>query len=170
MAKLIGCYIKALQYYSITETALIAMAEHVSIVEGLTAKVTAWHLARNAKNAAKINTLKLCVKVVMGAQIDVSSQSRPKRKGHKGKKIHKVTENNDMEDLPDQVQSLFYHDMHFNAVNMQMYTKLECEILHGLKTNETFKIDTGADGNFMPVMMFVKLFPKISLETLGKNI
>ena len=60
----------------------------------------------------------------------------------KGKKIHKVTEeqNNAMDDLADRVQSLFYHDIHFNAINMWIHTRLECEIPHGLKTNETFKI------------------------------
>ena len=38
-----------------------------------------------------------------------------------------------MDDLTDQVQSLFYHGMHFNAINMQMHTKLESETPHGLK-------------------------------------
>ena len=51
-----------------------------------------------------------------------------------------------------------------------MNTKLECKIPHGLKTSKTFKIDTGADGNLMPIMMFARLFPKISLDTLGKTI
>ena len=51
-----------------------------------------------------------------------------------------------------------------------MHTKLECKMPHGLKTKETFKIDTGADGNLMPITMFVRLFPKISLETLEKMI
>ena len=27
------------------------------------------------------------------------------------------TENNDMDDLANQVQSLFYHDVHFNNIN-----------------------------------------------------
>ena len=51
-----------------------------------------------------------------------------------------------------------------------MHTRLECETPHGLKTNETFKIDTGADGNLMPITMFVRLFPKMSLETLQKTL
>ena len=53
-----------------------------------------------------------------------SSCSRPKTKGHKGKRFHEVNEeiNEAIDDLSDQVQSLFYHDMHFNAINMQMYT------------------------------------------------
>ena len=60
-----------------------------------------------------------------------------------------------MDDLADQVQSLFYLDVHFNSVNTRMHTKLECEKPYGLRTSETFKIDTGADGNLMPVIMFV---------------
>ena len=32
------------------------------------------------------------------------------------------------------------------------------------------KVDTGADGNLTPIAMFVRLFPKISLDTLGKTI
>lgn len=75
-----------------------------------------------------------------------------------------------MDDLVDQVQSLFYHDLHFNAVNTQMHTRLNCETKHGLKTSEMFKIDTGADGNLMPITMFIKLFLNISLETPGKMI
>ena len=75
-----------------------------------------------------------------------------------------------MDDLADQVQSLFYHDIHFNTINTHMHTQLECEIPHGLKSKETFKIDTGADGNLIPIMMFVRLFPKLSLETLEKTV
>ena len=75
-----------------------------------------------------------------------------------------------MDDLADQVQLLFYHDMHFNVINMQMHTKLNCEMKQGLKSSELFKIDTGVNGSLMPIMMFVKLFPNISLETLGKLI
>ena len=75
-----------------------------------------------------------------------------------------------MKDLVDQVQSLFYYDVHFNSVNTRMHTKLGCETSHGLKSTETFKVDMGADGNLMPITMFAKLFPKISLDTLSKTI
>ena len=74
-----------------------------------------------------------------------------------------------MDDLADQVQSLFYHDVHFNSVNTRMHTKLECEMPHGLKNSETFKIDTCADGNLMPITMFAKLFPKMSLDMFCKT-
>ena len=52
-----------------------------------------------------------------------------------------------------------------------MCTEIECKTSpNGNVTRETFKIDTGANGNLMPIMMFTKLFPKISLDTLGKTI
>ena len=31
-----------------------------------------------------------------------------------------------MDDLSDQVQALFYNEVHFNAVNARMYTTLKC--------------------------------------------
>ena len=53
-----------------------------------------------------------------------SSKHRPKGKGKK--KFHEVNEQNDgvMDDLMEQVQSLFYNDVHFNA---RMHTTLKRE-------------------------------------------
>ena len=92
---------------------------------------------------------------------DKSDQSRSRsKKGKKGKKFHEINESEDnvMDDLADQVQSLFYHDVHFNNETSQC------------KSKQVFKIDMGADGNLMPITMFMKLYPKISLETLAKTI
>ena len=74
-----------------------------------------------------------------------------------------------MDDLADQVQSLFYHDMHFNNVNTRMHTELSCEMSQN-KSKQVFKVDMGADGNLMPITMFTKLYPKVSLETLAMTI
>ena len=74
-----------------------------------------------------------------------------------------------MDDLADQVQSLFYHDMHFNNVNTRMHMELGCEMSQN-RSKQVFKVDTGADGNLMPITMFIKLYPKVSLETLAKTI
>ena len=74
-----------------------------------------------------------------------------------------------MDDLADQVQSLFYHDVHFNNIYMRMHTELGCEMSQN-KSKQVFKIDTGVNGNLMPITMFMKLYPKISLETLAKTI
>ena len=99
-------------------------------------------------------------------------QSRSKKGSKKGKKFHEVnvTENNDMDVLADQVQSLFYHDVQFNNVNTRMHTELQCETKSGNKSKQVFKIDTGADGSLMPITMFSKLYPKTSLDALHSTI
>ena len=96
---------------------------------------------------------------------------RPKQKG-KGKKFHEVNEQNDgvMDDLAKQVQSLFYNDVHFNATNTRMYTSIKCETSDGWSSDQTFKVDTGANGNLMPISMFTKLFPKVSSDALSKTV
>ena len=47
-----------------------------------------------------------------------------------------------MDDLADQVQSLFYHDMHINNVNMRMHTELGCEMSQN-RSKQVFKIHWG---------------------------
>ena len=85
-----------------------------------------------------------------------SSKHMPKQKG-KGKKFHEVNEQNNgvMHDLAEQVQSLFYNDVHFNAINTRMHTSIKCKTSDGWSSDQTFKVDTGADGNLMPISMFM---------------
>ena len=99
------------------------------------------------------------------------SRHRPK-KSHKRKRFYKVSEQKDngMDDLADQVQSLFYNDIHFNSINTRMHTSIECKTPGGNLSRKTFKVDTGADGNLMPISIFMQLFPKLSLETLSKTV
>ena len=54
------------------------------------------------------------------------SKHRPKK--GKGKKFHEINEQRDevMDDLTDQVQSLFYNDVHFESVNKRMHTSIQC--------------------------------------------
>ena len=75
-----------------------------------------------------------------------------------------------MDDLADQVQSLFYNEVHFNAVNVRMHTTLSCVSPDGWSSDQVFKIDTGADGNLMPIRMFAVLFPKVSLDALRRTV
>ena len=49
--------------------------KHVSTVEGIMQRVTAQHLVKNAKNVAKITTLKPCVKVEIVTLIDMIEAS-----------------------------------------------------------------------------------------------
>ena len=75
-----------------------------------------------------------------------------------------------MDDLAEQVQSLFYNNVHFNSINARMHTTLKCETPDGWSSDQIFKIDTGADGNLMPISMFAKLFPKVSLDALNRTV
>ena len=86
------------------------------------------------------------------------SKQRPKK--GKGKRFHEINESGEgvMDDLAEQVQSLFYNDVHFNSINARMHTTLKCETPDGWSSDQIFKIDTGADGNLMPISMFAKLF------------
>ena len=57
----------------------------------------------------------------------------------------------------------------YKVPNTRMHTELGCEISQS-KSKQLFKVDMGADGNLMPITMFMKLYPKISFETLSKTI
>ena len=69
-----------------------------------------------------------------------------------------------MDDLTEQVQSLFYNDVHLNAMNARMHTTLKCVTPDGWSSDQVFKIDTGADCNLMPISMFAVI---ISQSELG---
>ena len=97
--------------------------------------------------------------------------SKPRQKKGKGKKFHEVNEEDGvMDDLTDQVQSLFCNDVHFNAINKRMHTLIKCETPDGWSSDQTFKIDTEAGGNLMPIIMFTKLFPYVSLDALSRMV
>ena len=51
-----------------------------------------------------------------------------------------------------------------------MHTTLHCTTPDGWSSDQTFKVDTGADGNLMPISMFSKIFPKVSLDALSQMI
>ena len=98
--------------------------------------------------------------------------SKPRQKKGKGKKFHEVNEEDEgvMDDLSEQVQALFYNDVHFNSINKRMHTSIKCETPDGRLSEQSFKIDTGADGNLMFISMFTKLFPTVSLEALSRTV
>ena len=51
-----------------------------------------------------------------------------------------------------------------------MHTAVKCETPDGKCSENTFKIDTGADGNLMPISLFSKLFSQMSLDALKRTI
>ena len=125
---------------------------------------------KRCQKCGKDNHFKAICKSGSDSKRDHSRQ-RPKNKG-KGKKFHEVNKQNEevMDDLAEQVQSLFYNDVHFNTINTRMYTLIKCETPDGQSSDHTFKVDTGADGNLMPISMFSRLFPQVSLDALSRMI
>ena len=107
----------------------------------------------------------------MSSEKHDSSKHTPKQKG-KGKKFHEINEQSKgvMDDFAEQVQSLFYNDVHYNVINARMHTTLKCETPDGWSSDQIFKIDTGADGNLMPISMFSRLFPQVSLDALSRTV
>ena len=86
---------------------------------------------------------------------------------------HELNEekNESMDNLADQVQSLFYYDVHFQSINKtRMHTVIKCRTPDGKTSRQTFKVNTGADGNLMSITMFTRLFLKISLDALEKMV
>ena len=51
-----------------------------------------------------------------------------------------------------------------------MHTTLKCETPDGWSSDQIFKIDTGVDGNLMPISMFARLFPQVSLDALSRTV
>ena len=145
--------------------------ETVSIVGKAMIKAVVQHLVKNVPNVEERTISSLYVRVVQMINMTQAAPGPRKARVAKEKKFHEVneTENNDIDDSTYQVQSLFYHDVHFNNINTRMHTELGCEMSQS-KSKQVFKVDMGADGNLMPIIMFMKLYSKISLETLSKTI
>ena len=139
-----------------------------SIAERVIIKAIVLLLAKSAKSMGRTIISKLYASLVQTNVILVNID--PKENGKK--KFHEVNEQNDavMDDFAKQVQSLFYNDMHFNAVNARMHTTLKCETPDGWSSDQIFKMDTGADGNLMPISMFARLFPHVSLDALSRMV
>ena len=126
-------------------------------------------MVKDAKSVEKRIISRQFARVVV--RIKGTTVNQEERK-EKNKKFHEVNESGEgvMDDLVEQVQSLFYNDVHFNSVNSRMHTILQCTTPDGWSSDQTFKVDTGADGNLMPISMFSKVFPKVSLDALSQTI
>ena len=111
-------------------------------------------------NVAKRTTLKLYVGLAL---VQIREIAANKGQGlREKKKFHEVNEKEggDMDDLSDQVQALFYNEVHFNAMNVRMHTILKCVTPDDQSSDQVFKIDTGADGNLMRAKCLLYCFQK----------
>ena len=106
---------KSLEARAKAGAGLVVQYTTASIVVRPTTKGIAQHMAKSARRVAVITTSKLCVKMVQ-----ITMKAVPKEiivnkdsKREKEKKFHEVSEGNEgvMDDLTEQVQSLFYNDI-----------------------------------------------------------
>ena len=65
---------------------------------------------------------------------------------------------------------MYYNDVHFNSINTHMHIKLNTKSCNGNSMKTHFKVDTGADGNLLPLGEFFKHFPEANLNDLAKRV
>ena len=59
-----------------------------------------------------------------------------------------------VDEIISKVRSMYYHDVHFNSVNTFMHISLSTKSCNGSSMKTHFKVDTGADGNLLPLGEF----------------
>ena len=78
-------------------------------------------------------------------------------------------DNGQIDEITSKVRSMYYHDVH-NSVNTHMHINLSTKSCNGNSMKTHFKVDTGADGNLLPLGEFFKHFPDANMTQLAKTI
>ena len=79
-------------------------------------------------------------------------------------------DNGQIDEITSRVKSMYYHDVHFNSVNTHMHINLNTKSCNGNSMKTCIKVDTGADGNLLPLGEFFKHFPEANLNDLAKTV
>ena len=79
-------------------------------------------------------------------------------------------DNGQMDKITSKVRSMYYHDVHFNSMNTCMHISLRTKSCNGNSMKTHFKVNTGADGNLLPLGEFFKHFPEANLNDLAKTV
>ena len=79
-------------------------------------------------------------------------------------------DNGQIDEITSKVRSMYYHDVHFNRVNTHMHINLNTKSCNGSSMKTHFKVDTGPDGNLLPLGEFFKHFQEANLNDLAKTI
>ena len=91
-----------------------------------------------------------------------------KQQGHRGKKIQAIQ--HDSQDSEDHLSATF-ENFTFSPITVNAHSNTECERTQvsatiiiephkGIKTNLKGKVDTGAEGNILPLRVFKQIFPR----------
>ena len=79
-------------------------------------------------------------------------------------------EGQQIDEITSKVKSLYYNDVHFDLINTRMYVNLSTNSCNGTQRKTRFKVDTGADGNLLPLAEFFKHFPNANLNNLARTV
>ena len=79
------------------------------------------------------------------------------------------TDDGQIDEITSKVRSMYYNDIHFNSVNTCMHIKLNTKSCNGNSLKTRFKVNTGADGNLLPLAEFFKHFPDANMNQLAKT-
>ena len=95
------------------------------------------------------------------------------KKSFKYREVNVDQESSDdgqIDEITSKVRSMYYNDVHFNSINTCMHIKLNTKSCNGNSMKTHFKVDTGADGNLLPLEEFFKHFPDANMTQLAKTI
>ena len=95
------------------------------------------------------------------------------KKSFKYREVNVDQESSDdgqIDEITSKVRSMYYNDIHFNSVNTRMHIKLNSKSCNGNSLKTHFKVDTGANGNLLPLGEFFKHFPNANMTQLAKTI
>ena len=95
-----------------------------------------------------------------------------KHKSFKYQEVNLDQESSDdqIDEITSTVKPMYYHDVHFNSVNTRMHINLNMRSCNGNSMKTHLKVDTGADGNLLPLGEFFKHFPEANLNDLAKTV
>ena len=79
-------------------------------------------------------------------------------------------EGQQIDEITSKVKSLYYNDVHFNSLSTQMHISLSTRSCNRNTRKTHFKVNTGADGNLLPLAEFFKHFPDAHLNDLARTI
>ena len=65
---------------------------------------------------------------------------------------------------------MYYNDAHFNSMNTRIHINLKTKSCNCSSMRTCFKVDTGADGNLLPLGELFKHFPEANLNDLAKTV
>ena len=93
------------------------------------------------------------------------SSGGAKHKSFKYREVNLDQESSDdqIDEITSKVKSMYYHDVHFNSVNTRMHINVNTKSCNGNSMKTHFKVDTGADGNLLPLGEFFKHSPGVNL-------